>query len=303
MVGSMTRRSSSQQDVPPVTVHPHAEADPLAVGLVQLAPVLGDVAANASRHAAICADLAVRGVDLIVFPELSLTGYFLKDLVGEVALTTESDVFAPIQARLGSSTAIMGGVYEDAGSALYNAAFAVTSTAVRLLHAKVYLPTYGLFDEGRYFAAGKTFHLSRTDVPGWNVGTLICEDLWHLDSVGTLSNHGADLLVCLSASPARGVGNPDGLGTERSYDAITRTYALLSTSYLLYCNRVGYEDGCAFWGGSRVVGPDGRYCGEVGGRDEQIDIYGISRRAIRRNRLATPLGRASAVGDPVENAR
>ena len=79
------------------------------------------------------------------------------------------------------------------------------------------------------------------------------------------------------------------LGTAHSYDAMTRTYAQLFTAYVVYCNRVGYEDGIAFWGGSRVVGPDGATVIEPAGADETIVYQRLEKTALRRARIAYPL--------------
>jgi predicted amidohydrolase len=105
----------------------------------------------------------------------------------------------------------------------------------------------------------------------------------------TLAREGVDFFFCISASPGRGVGRGEALGTAKSYDAMTRTYAQLYTSYVVYCNRVGYEDGVSFWGGSRVVGPDGTIIAGPLGRDEGILSATLDIGALRRERIANPL--------------
>jgi predicted amidohydrolase len=164
------------------------------------------------------------------------------------------------------------------------------------VHRKVYLPTYGLFDEARYFAQGDRFRsfdaplASARQRRAWRAGVMVCEDMWHLSSPVLLARQGVDLLLCPSSSPGRGVAHGAALGTALSYDAMTRTYAQLTTAYVLYCNRVGFEDGVNFWGGSRVVDPEGRVCAEAGDAEELL-WHRIDRHALRRVRLAYPLRR------------
>jgi predicted amidohydrolase len=121
------------------------------------------------------------------------------------------------------------------------------------------------------------------------VGVLICEDLWHPSSAYLLARDGVDVIICPSASPGRGVGHGSELGTAQSYDVITRTYAQLLTAYVVYCNRVGYEDGINFWGGSRVVDPEGHLVGEPAGRDEGLPLHRLDLAALRRARIANPM--------------
>ena len=118
---------------------------------------------------------------------------------------------------------------------------------------------------------------------------LVCEDMWHPTAPALLARQGVELFICPSASPARGVGRGHSLGSATSYDAMTRTYSQLFTAYLLYCNRVGYEDGVGFWGGSRAVGPDGRLLEAPAGRDECLALHRIDLAAVRRARIANPL--------------
>ena len=155
-------------------------------------------------------------------------------------------------------------------------------------------PTYGLFDEQRYLAAGdrfRAFDAPLGDRTGhrWRAGILICEDLWHPTSVALLARQGVDLIICPSASPGRGLLQGEAVGTASSYDVMTRTYAQLFTTYVLYCNRSGFEDGVGFWGGSRVVDPAGSVVAEIRGAQESVLFHSLERSALRRARVAYPL--------------
>lgn len=280
----------------------------LTVALAQIEPRLGDVATNLAQHLGIIREAASNGADVVIFPELSLTGYFLKDLVPDVAVRLDSDEIRELADACHETTAVVGCVLESDDSRFHNAAVVLGGGGVAHVHRKVYLPTYGLFDELRYLAPGdrfEAFELHLTDrARAWRCGILVCEDMWHPSAAGLLARQAIDVFICPSASPSRGVMQGMSLGTAQSYDAMTRTYAQLHTSYLAYCNRVGYEDGINFWGGSRVLGPDGGLLDSPAGPDAALVYHHLTRTAIRRARIDSPLLRdeRNDVND-AENAR
>ncbi|MGA8206846.1 MAG: nitrilase-related carbon-nitrogen hydrolase [Candidatus Dormiibacterota bacterium] len=265
----------------------------IGLALVQQVPVLGDVRANLdSTCAQISAELR-GGADLVIFPELNLTGYFLKDLTPESAVTLDGPEMRELIEATGRGASVVGLVLESVQFNFYNAAVLISDGAVRHVHRKVYLPTYGIFDEQRHLAAGDSFEvveLSLGDGDPWRVGILICEDLWHPSSAYLLSQAGLDLLICPSSSPGRGVsGAETELGSAALYGAVLRTYAELFTVFTAYCNRVGFEDGYHFWGGSRVLGPDGQML--AGPLDDSAGVLHVQvdRGDLRRARIAYPL--------------
>ncbi len=266
----------------------------VTVVLAQIAPHLGDVPRNLERHLAVIGEARQGGAHLVLFPELSLTGYFLKDLVPDVALRPDAPEIADLARASENVDLLVGAVLESEDARFHNAALYFSGGRLLHVHRKVYLPTYGLFDEQRYFAQGDRFRAFEAPLPGaaqprpWNAGVLVCEDMWHLSGASLLARQGVDVLLCPSSSPGRGVTHGTALGTAMSYDAMTRTYAQLTTSYVLYCNRVGYEDGVNFWGGSRVVDPDGKVCAAAGDQQELL-WHRIDLHALRRVRLAYPL--------------
>ena len=266
----------------------------VVVALAQVAPRLGDVATNLERHLDVIEQAVEQGARLVVFPELSLTGYFLKDLVPEVALRPDAPELAALAAASRRIDVLAGCVTETESTVFHNSALYFSAGRVLHTHHKVYLPTYGIFDELRYLAAGAQFRAFDVDLgpPGaatWRAGILVCEDMWHPSAAALLARQGVDILFCPSASPGHGVSRDEALGTARSYDAITRTYAQLFTAYVAYCNRAGYEDGIWFWGGSRVVGPNGSVVDDAAATGESVSYHRIERAALRRARIAYPL--------------
>jgi predicted amidohydrolase len=292
----------TQESMPDATAadpSPEPAPDPsgsVSVAIAQFYPRLGDVAANVAAHLTIISTAAASGARLVVFPELSLTGYFLKDQVPEVALRIDAPEIRTLQdaSRQGGIDIVAGLILESDAHRFYNASLYISGGDVVHIHRKVYLPTYGLFDEQRYLAAGDRFRafdapLGNRTEHRWRAGILICEDLWHPTSVALLARQGVDLIICPSASPGRGLLQGEAVGTASSYDVMTRTYAQLLTTYVLYCNRSGFEDGVGFWGGSRVVDPAGSVVAEVRGAQESVLFHSLERSALRRARVAYPL--------------
>lgn len=154
------------------------------------------------------------------------------------------------------------------------------------LHRKVYLPTYGLFDEQRYLGRGDRFRAF--DTRFGRVGLLVCEDMWHLSAPYLLAMDGATTLVCLSSSPGRGVEHGE-LGTATAWRNLTSSVARFLTCRVMYVNRVGYEDGVGFWGGSHVVAPSGDITVTAPEFEVALTMARLTEAELRRERIASPL--------------
>jgi NAD+ synthase (glutamine-hydrolysing) len=259
------------------------------VALAQISPVLGDRRRNVARHLREIEAAAREQADLIVFPELSLTGYFVRDMVPDVALAPTAEEIRELLAAAGKMAVVLGFVEESPQHRFYNTAIYAEGGQIVHLHRKVYLPTYGLFDEQRYFAAGSRFQAFDTARFG-RVGMLICEDLWHLSAAAVMQAEEIDMLLCPSNSPGRGVDGPK-IRTAETYEYISKAFAQLMGAVVVIVNRVGFEDGLCFWGGSTVVGPDGRTIAEAPMLDESLTLAAFDPAELRRQRLITPLAR------------
>lgn len=270
----------------------------IRIALAQIAPRLGDLGHNLGLHEARIAEAIEAGAELVVFPELSLTGYFLKDMVPSVAVGHDAEPlqrFAELSRRIGI---VVGLVYESREHRFYNASVYFEEGAVRYVHRKVYLPTYGLFDEQRYFARGARLRAFPTRFG--RTAMLVCEDLWHLSTAYIVTQDGATLLIVPSSSPGRGLGPGEGLGSQRRWEALTRAAAVNFSAALVYCNRVGYEDGINFWGGSEVVLPTGETAFKAPILDEGLFVGDIDLGAVRRTRMVTPILRDENLNLTVE---
>lgn len=254
--------------------------------MAQIKPKLGCVADNLALIEELIKQAVTSRADLVIFPELALTGYFLKDLVPEVALRLDSpEIQRLVQLSAGISIAI--GFVEVADDyRFFNSALYLEDGAIRHLHRKVYLPTYGLFDEQRYLARGERFRAFDTRLG--RMGLLICEDMWHISASYILAMDGATTLICLSSSPGRGVGG-ESLDSASAWQQLTSTTALFLNCRVLYCNRVGFEDGINFWGGSEYVSPSGESIirGKILGEDCVTAL--LDEGCLRRERIFSPL--------------
>ncbi len=185
--------------------------------------------------------------DLIVFPELSLNGYSLQDKLFEDAWNIEE---LNELKNLSKEVDIVVGVALRDKNSFRNAALYFSQGELLSQHNKVHLPNYGMFEEARYFERGDVFEsfLARDK----KISMLICEDLWHKSVHHDLIEENPDLIIALIASPARGFSD-DGLEIEDKWYRIIKEVALECNAKLIFVNRVGFEDGLGFWGGSCIV--------------------------------------------------
>jgi len=261
----------------------------LRIALAQISPFLGDQTRNLELHLEQIEAARSTEADLVAFPELSLTGYFLRDMVPDVSRTTSAEEIGRLVSAADGMDVVFGFVEQSQDHRFYNSALYASEGEIRHVHQKVYLPTYGLFDEQRYFAAGHRLRAFDSPLFG-RVGMLICEDLWHLSAAAIMQAEEVNLLVCLANSPARGVQGED-VRTATIYQRVCQTYALLLGAVVVLVNRVGFEDGLCFWGGSMVVGPGGDILEQAPQLDESLCVATLDLADLRRERIITPLAR------------
>jgi predicted amidohydrolase len=260
----------------------------MRVAIAQITPKLGDLQANLALYEAKIREAWEARADLLLFPELSLTGYFLRDTVPDVALRTRSPEMKKLQELSRSVSFVAGLVEESADHRFFNAAVYFEDGEIRHVHRKVYLPTYGMFDEQRYFARGD--RVRAFDSKFGRLAVLICEDLWHPSTMYLAALDGARAVLCPSSSPLRGI--VDGQPTDdnaRYWEMINRAYAETFSLFLLYGNRAGFEDGVGFWGGSEVVDPFGERLAKAKYYDEDFIVSEFFLEAVRRKRTMSPL--------------
>jgi len=266
-------------------------AHALRIALAQFRPQKAAVDANLERIRDLVTSRA-GDTDLLVFPEASLSGYFLQGGVGESARTVEwlaEEMGPPPE---GAPDVVIG-FFERWRSRLYNAAALLTPHAehwgVAHVHRKLFLPTYGVFDEARFVEAGT--EIRTVDTRHGRIGLLVCEDAWHSLTGTILALHGAELIVVPSASPARDF-RPDETSRPRNlarWERLARGIAEEHGVFVAVAQLVGSEGGKVFAGGSQIVGPDGEVLSEGELHEEAVVTAGLSGGAVARARADAPL--------------
>jgi len=261
----------------------------LLIGLAQISPRLGNVQANLDKHLALIEQAEAQGAQLLVFPELSLTGYMLQDLAHDTArnITPDDPLLLPLLQASHKLDLVVGLAERDVRGRLYTAGVYLSRGQIVHVHRKVYLPTYGMFDEGRDFDLGE--EVRAFDTRFGRAGLLICEDFWHASPPYLLWLDGADFLLLTSASPGRGLDHHNRLVSSRFVELVNQAYASLFSCFTIHVNRVGFEDGVNFWGGSTVFGPDGELLAQAPYFEEALLTTTIDLGALRRTRARLPL--------------
>jgi predicted amidohydrolase len=259
----------------------------LTVGLAQIDCRLGQIEANLEKHLEIIEQARAKGVELLLFPELSLTGYRLLHLTSRVATRLEdSTALEALLAAAGDMQVAVGLVERGDKGVLYNTGLMLHDGRIQHVHRKLYLPTYGIFQEGRFMGAGERLDLiAGSDPP---TGMIICEDLWHPHLAQRLAMAGAQLLIVMSASPGR-IGPDPTPESQKDWETMTRSTALVNTMWVLYCNRAGWEEGSFYTGGSHIVRPGGEIHSRATFLREDLLVAEIDLGEVDRLRWRLPL--------------
>ncbi|MBN1940461.1 MAG: carbon-nitrogen hydrolase [Candidatus Aminicenantes bacterium] len=226
--------------------------------MAQISPVLGDLDRNLDLHLETIEKARRAGIDLLIFPELSLTGYRLRDLVSETARDPRSCREFQALRKAGRGMSIVVGFVEESPlkpGLFFNSAAFIRGGTIIHIHRKMFLPNSGMFEELRFFARGRTIRTFET--PWGKAGLLICRDFLHLNAHYLVFAGGAGISIAVSAAPGRGVAGEDGFASSRMWEVTGEAVARLTTSFVVYCNRTGFEDGAVFAGGSFIFDPFG----------------------------------------------
>jgi predicted amidohydrolase len=204
-----------------------------------------------------------RAADLVIFPELSLTGYVVRDQIYDLAETIPGPATKTMEdiAKKRKVYIVFGmpELSEKTQATIYNAAVLVGPEGFVGKYRKMYLPTHSVFEEKRYFRPGHQTAVFDTKLG--KIGLIICYDIFFPEVSRLTRLKGAQLIVCISASPAI---------RRAFFETLTVARAIENTTFLAYVNLVGIEDGLQFWGGSRVVGPNGKILVQAKYDDEEL---------------------------------
>lgn len=264
---------------------------PLRAGLVQFRPRKGNPPVNQAAVREAVAE-GTGSFDVMVFPESSLSGYFLEGGVLESALALEEVARGLGEPPPGAPDVVLG-FYERWRHRLHNSVawFTPHGSSWRAVHVhrKLFLPTYGIFDEGRFVEPGR--ELAAFDTRFGRMGMLVCEDAWHSLPPSVLALDGAEVVVVVSASPARGFAPSNGgrPGNLRRWESLAPAIAAEHGIFVLVSQLVGSEGGKLFPGGSMAVGPDGTVLVRGPLMEEGVVAAVLDGGEIERARFHTPL--------------
>ncbi|MDQ3215589.1 MAG: nitrilase [Pseudomonadota bacterium] len=260
------------------------------VAVAQTESILGELEPNLRKHLELIDAARTSGVDVLLFPEMSLTGHSAGPDTLRLAIDRDHRFIAEIARASGEMCTVFGLIEEGAGAQFYNSAIAVRHGKVAFVHRKINLATYGKLEDGKHFAAGshiETFELA----PGWRASVLVCADTWNPALVHLAALQGATLLLVPISSAIEAVAaefdNPHG------WDTNLRFYALTYGMPVMMANRVGAEGDLTFWGGSRILDPFGRPLAEAAGKGEELVRAQLDFASVRRARYLLPTVRDS----------
>ncbi len=256
--------------------------DKISVALAQISCKRADKKENVKKIENRITEAKQQGSDLIIFPELSLTGYTLRDRVYDLAETVpgvSTDVIGQLSKRTGVYVVFgMPELSQRAQAIIYNTAVLVGPEGFIGKYRKMYLPNHSVFEEKRYFRPG--YEPAVFDTNLGKIGLIVCYDVFFPEVSRLTRLRGAQIIVCISASPA----------TRRTFfETLTRARAIENTAFLAYVNLVGVEDGLQFWGGSRLIGPDGRVLAQAKYHEEDLIVAEMNYADIRPIDTFVPL--------------
>jgi predicted amidohydrolase len=262
----------------------------MKVALAQISPHLGNLRKNLDLHFQSIEKAKKKKADLLIFPELSLTGYTLMDMVDELSLEPgKNPIFKELKAASREISLVVGFVEEMEKGLFYNSAAFFSKGKILHIHRKVFLPTFGMFDEARFYAQGKNFHTFPT--PFGKAGMMICRDFLSYGASYLLFAGGAEIIIAISAAPGRGTAQEESYETSRMWEIMGETISRFSTVFLIYCNRVGFEDGKHFAGGSFIFNPAGEMIARAAYVDKDFLFYEINLDEVREIRKKWPYKR------------
>jgi predicted amidohydrolase len=261
----------------------------LTVGVAQFASAIGDVDANVETCLSWIDQARAAGCDLLVTPEVSLTGHHGVERLLSAAMRRHDPRLKRLAEAAGPMTVVVGFIEEGPAAQFYNSAAMLSGGRMTYLHRKVNLPNYGKLEEGKHYAAGRFVDTHALDAD-WRAGLLICADVWNPALAHLAFLHGATLLICPISSGLEAVGpefdNPGG------WALTMRFYAMMYGAPCVMANRVGTERDLTFWGGSRIIDPAGREIA-VAGREEELLVATLDYDAVRQARWRLPTVRDS----------
>ena len=255
----------------------------MKVRAIQFSPALGDTGKNMAAHVGHISRAIRDGRELVVFPELSLSGYHLKDIAGDVCLREDGSEWREFEKLSKKIDIIIGAPLEEEPGIIYNSALYFSRGKWRHTHRKVQLPNYGMFEEKMIFKAGDTFRTFK--IGAMTAGILICREILFPMLAYLYFIQKTDLLIGISNSPQRGIGK-DGITSFQLWENMGYVFSQFYHQNYLFVNRVGFEDGIGFGGGSFFARAGQGICQKAKVVDEDTLDAEVNPADVRRARLS-----------------
>ena len=266
----------------------------MRISLAQIDADLGDIDANTERASRAITTAMEQSTDLIVFPELHLTGYSIGDVDADVSLRADDPRIEAL-ARQAAPAGLLVGFVESGGPGphTYNSTAFYQDGHLRHVHRKLYLPAYAPFEERNHFTPGPSLRAFPVD-PGTRMAVLLCNDAWQPHLAFVAVQDGARVLLVPSASAQSRF--PEHYDSHEYWHDITHFYGRMYQTYVVFVNRTGVEGSLRFWGGSHVIDPWGNVVGEAEQHIEQVLTVEIDLAEVRRRRRQVPLVKEARLG-------
>jgi N-carbamoylputrescine amidase len=260
--------------------------------MAQVDVVLGDIDANVERAERVIVEAVAQGTDLIVFPELHITGYNIGVVDTDLSIAPDDDRLVRLSKAAGRAGVLLGFVEAGRGIHTYNSAGYYLSGELVHLHRKLYLPTYRTYEERKHFTPGP--NLRAFDTEHGRMATLICNDAWQPPLAFIATQDGARVLLVPTASAQSNF--PRRYDSAGYWHGITRFYGRMFQLYVVFVNRVGVEGELRFWGGSHIIDPWGDVVAEAPLVSEHVSTAVVDLAEVRRRRREIPLVKEARLG-------
>ncbi|MBU4511592.1 carbon-nitrogen hydrolase [bacterium] len=256
----------------------------MKIGLAQIDCELGNIKVNLNKIKEFISRAREEKVNLLIFPELSLTGYSVKELVPKVAIRIDDPIIEDLKRESKDISFVIGLVEESRDYNFYNSALYLEQGEIKHLHRKIYLPNYGIFEEKKYFTSGEKMRSFETSYGRMTI--LICADSWHpvLPYISALD--GASIFIHTVASFEKGLG--EEISNRIAWERLNKFYAQIFSCYVIFVNRVGSEGENKFWGGSAIIAPGGKEIVKADYYKERLTTAEIDLKEVRRYRNILP---------------
>ena len=258
----------------------------MRITLAQVDSVLGDVEANLERADKAVTQAVQDGAELVVFPELNLTGYSIGSVDEDLSMHADDARLARLARSAPSAGVVTGFVEDGPGVHTYNSAAYFQDGKLAHVHRKLYLPNYKSFEERKYFTPGPSLRAFPA-ADSTRMAILLCNDAWQPQLAFLATQDGARILIMPAASAQSAF--PQHYDSATYWKDITRFYARMFQLFVVFVNRVGSEGDLHFWGGSHVVDPWGEIVCEAPQDVEHLLTCDIDMKDVRRRRRDIPL--------------